>query len=340
MLLLRGTAFSIVLETNVEGTFSGELKGLTLRQAMDAVVRPQGLDYTVDDNVIAVHRRKPAMRLFDVSYLNVRREWQRTIRSGSADLSSSIGGSYFDEIEAGVAALLSSEGRAHVDRRNGVVQVTDFQERLDRVATYLETVHARALRQVRLSARIVEVTLHDPSAQAVDWKAVADHSRQPWSAINPTAGVRVEDFSAILKALAAQGSVRTLASPHVLAMNNEPAVMRVGTREVDFTPAKVSDATPLGFTMTITPHIDAGGMIHLSVSPSYAEKTVEARADAGERIPVVSFADADTVLRMHDGESILLAGLLQRKDTVRSELVILLSATIVTAGPRGQTGTR
>ena len=146
-----------------------------------------------------------------------------------------------------------------MDRRSGLVQVNDFQDRLDRVATYLETVHVRALRQVRLTARVVEVTLADPSVQAVDWRAVAQRSGEPWDGTNVTAGIQVRDFAAVLNALAAQGTVRTLASPHVLAMNDEPAVMRIGT-END------------GFTLTITPHIDAGGMVQLSVAPAYSEK--------------------------------------------------------------------
>ena len=312
LLLVKGTAFSLVLGEQVEGTFSGELKDLSPRQAIEAVLRPKGLDYTVEGNLISVHRRKTTSRLFDVSYLNVRRETRREIR-GSAGFSSSINSSYFDEIERAVASMLSADGRAHVDRRNGVVHVSDFQERIDRISNYLETVQSRAVRQVRLSARLVEVTLSDPDAHAVDWKAVAARSGEPWGATFGGAGVRVQDFSAVLKALASQGAVRTLASPQVVAMNNEPAVMHAGT------------ATD-GFTMTVTPHIDPGGMVILSVSPTYSEKT--------------DIAEADTVVRIRDGESILVAGLLQRKDAVSTELVILLNATIVTPGPVALTGIR
>ena len=301
LLLTRGTAFSIVLDDTVDGaTFSGELKDLSLRQALDAVLRPRGLEYSVDGNLVTVHRPRPEMRLFDVSYLGVRR-----------DVPKSVGVSYYDEIESGVASLLSATGRAHVDRRSGVVQVTDFRECLQRVATYLETVHVRALRQVRLQARILEITLSDPNAQSVDWNSIAMRSGQPWTLTEQSVGLRVNDYAALMAALSAQGTVRTLAAPQLLAMNSEPAIMRVGSEDVSLA------------TMTITPYIDAGGMVHLSVTPSYTEKIGAA----------VNIAEVDTVLRLRDGESVLLAGLLQRKDTVRTELVILLNATIVTPGP-------
>lgn len=374
LLLVRGTAFSLVVDEAVDGSFSGELKDLTLRQALDAVLTPQGLAYTADGNLLTVHRPKPSTRFFDVSYLNIRREWRRGISGGSSlpgqpasvDFSASTGGSYFDEVDRGVAALLSSRGRAHVDRRSGLVQVTDFEERLDRVATYLETMHTRAVRQVRLSARVLEVALGDEGAQAIDWKAVAERSGQPWDASGRGAGVLVNDFSAVVSALGEQGRVRTLASPQVLAMNNEPAIMRVGTRDVYFTTATAAaddrrsmpSAMMHGLTMTITPHIDAGGMVQLSVSPTYTQKTGDSRSRQGDSVPVVSVAEADTLVRIRDGESILLTGLLQertttapshglagvfgaqRKETVRTELVILLHASIVTPGAPPTTGAR
>ena len=379
LLLVRGTAFSLVIDEQVTGTFAGELKDLTLRQALGAVLFPQSLDYTVDGNVIRVHPPRPAMRLFDVTYLNVRRDWQRGIRSGSslpgqpasADAATSVGGNFFDEIERGVVALLSPSGRAHVDRKNGIVQVTDFESRLDRVAVYLESVHMRATRQVRIDARVFEVTLKDAAAPSVDWDAVAQASGQKWAAARgATAGVRVDDFSAVLSALAEQGTVRMLATPHVLAMNNEPAIMRVGTQDVYFTTEEqatagggtarraVPAAMMQGFTMTVTPVIASDGVVQLSLAPTYTEKTGEARSRHGDRVPVVSVAEADTLVRIRDGESVLLSGFLreqtrttqgeglagffgaQSKAQVKTELVILLNATIVTPGAPGQAGTK
>jgi type II secretory pathway component GspD/PulD (secretin) len=95
-----------------------------------------------------------------------------------------------------------------------------------------------------------------------------------------------------------------------------------------------------GFTMTITPQVDAGGMVHLNVAPTYTEKSGEFRSSKSTAVPVVSVAEVDTVLRIRDGESILLSGMLQRKDSVRSEIVILLNATIVTPGPAARTGAK
>lgn len=366
LLLVTGTPFSIVTGEHVDGSFSGELKDLSLRQAIEAVLFPRALAYSVEGTVIRVYQQRPVMRLFDVSYLNVRRGWQRTVRSSSspdkqaaADVHTSVAGSFFDDIEKGVHALLSSAGQAHVDRHNGVVQVTDLPERLDRIGLYLETVHVRAVRQVRLEARVLEVTLTDAAAHAIDWTAVAQQSGEPWALRAGAAGVRVADFTNVLKAIGEQGTVRMLAAPQIVAMNNEPTLMRLGTQDVFFTTAasegrggaeRLTTPVPMleGLTMTITPQIAADGIVHLGVSPTLAEKTGDARSRQGERVPVMNISETDTLVRLRDGEAVVFSGFLQErtrtkqgegiggffgtqtKETVKSELVILLKATIVT----------
>ena len=70
-----------MLEEGVDGSFSGALTNLTMRQALEAVLFPRGLDYDVQGSLVRVFPRKAATRLFDVNYLNLRRTWQRTVRS-------------------------------------------------------------------------------------------------------------------------------------------------------------------------------------------------------------------------------------------------------------------
>lgn len=376
--LVAGTPFSLVVGDDVDGAFAGELKELSIRQGLEAMLFPRALDYTIDRTVIRVHRQRPLMRLFDVSYLNVQRGWERRIRSDSppgggtaAGASTTVAGSFFQDLESGVQAILSANGRVHVDERNGVVQVTDIPERLDRVAVYLETVHQRAVRQVRLEARVFEVTLTDPQALALDWKAVADRSGEAWQPLaGAPVGVRVADFANVMTALSEQGTVRMLASQQIVAMNNEPAVMRAGTQGVYFTttaaamPGGGSERTTApvsvheGLTLTLVPQIAADGVVQVSLSPTLTAQTGEARSRQGERVPVLAIAEADTLVRMRDGETVMMSGFTQEKtitrqvegmagffgsqvkEKSRTELVILLKATIVAPGAPVMAGTR
>lgn len=369
LLLVRGTAFSLVVDERVDGTFSGELKDLSMRQALEAVLFPRDLDYDVRGNLIRVFPRKPATRLFDVNYLNVRRS-ARTAIGGTAhvdgaqgtDLTTTTDADVFDELSRGVEGMLSPNGRAHVDRAAGLVQVTDFSDRLDQIAVYIEAVQLRATRQVRLDARVFEVTLNT-AGQSLDW---TDLAARPDAGIRPSApgnaGLRVTDFDALMKAIATQGTVRMIATPRLLAMNNEPAVLRVGTEAVHFVPLAgdaVTAATTLqGLTLIVTAQIAADGIVQLHVAPTYAEQSAVAKGPRRATAPVLDVTEADTLVRVHDGETMVVAGFLkdrtrttqgtglagffgaQSRETVKSELVILLTPTVVAPGTAPASGSK
>jgi type II secretory pathway component HofQ len=367
LLLVNGTPFSIVTDDSVDGTFIGDLKDLTLRQSLEAVLFPHGLDYDLQGSLIRVFAHKPATRLFDVNFVNERRSWQRGIRSattvggtGTPEMEVVASGvsDGFEELADGVRTLLSDTGRLHIDRSAGLAQVTDFSERLDHVAVYVEAVQLRATRQVRIDARVFEVTLTDPAATSIDWKAAGVLT----GAGRRTSGVTIVDPAGFMTAMAAQGVVTMIAAPQIVAMNNEPAVMRVGTEAVYFeslshldgngrTERSSSPASVLeGLTLTVTPQIAGDGAVQLSVAPTYSERIGQAKSAAGDLYPLLHVSQADTVVRVRDGDTVIIAGFLrdgsaskpgtglasyfgaQTHAVVKSELVVLLTPVVVTAG--------
>lgn len=310
-LLVAGTPFSIAVDRDVDGAFRGELKQLTLRDALAALLDPLGLDFEVRGTVLRVLRDRTEMRQFDVNLLAVQRGLTRTASGGSA-FTTAQADDVFAAIADGVQALLSPDGRVHVDRRAGLVAVTDHSERLDRVAIYLEALQLRSRRQVRLEARILEVTLRE--AAAIDWRAVRARLGLPGDA--PQAGLAADPV-ALQAAIGDQGDIRVLSAPEVTAMNNEPALVRTGMPGVS------------SLTLMVVPQIAADGLVQLSVSQAWEEQDgSKAAAHAVE---------ADTVTRVRDGNTVLIAGLLRTaqvagvsKKTVQAELVVLLRATVVT----------
>ena len=373
VLLVNGTPLSLVNDEAVDGTFIGDLKDLTMRQALEAVLFPRGLDYDVQGTLIRVFPRRASTRLFTVNYVNVKRAWQRGVRStvsadGSrvpaAELSSSSATDLFEELGRGVQALLSASGRMHLDRGAGLVQVTDFSDRLDQVGVYVEAVQLRATRQVRIEAHVFDVAFADGGATSIDWKAVAARaSAAPRPSVgHGAAGLTVADIDVLKKAIAEQGTVTMIAAPQVVAMNNEPAVMRVGTELVYFEAARQGPQEGSrqqgngpagvleGLTLTVIAQISADGIVQLSVAPSYTSRTGPSKSRGAGTFPVLRVSEADTLVRVRDGETVVLSGFLaehekakqttgfaamfnaESRTTVKSELVILLTPSIVTPG--------
>jgi type II secretory pathway component GspD/PulD (secretin) len=298
---------------------------LTLREALNTVLAPPGFEFHVAGTVIRVTTHRTDTRQFEVNLLAVERGLTRTAGAAEAAVSTTLSpGNPFAGVAEGVQALLSSEGTVHVDGRAGLVQVTDYPERLDRVGVYLEALQARSTRQVRLQARVVEVTLRD--ASAIDWGAVRARLGLPRE--TSAAGLAV-DPAALQSALAEQGDVRVLSAPEVTTLNNEPAFLRTGTPGLS------------ALTMTVVPQIGSDGIVQLSVAQAWEEQ------QAGEKLPHT--ATADTVTRVTDGSTVLIAGLLRAGQVdapspgvsallggaakrVQTELVLLLRAVIVTPG--------
>ncbi|MBY0574595.1 MAG: secretin N-terminal domain-containing protein, partial [Undibacterium sp.] len=108
------------------------------------------------------------------------------------------------------------------------------------------------------------------------------------------------NFSALLSFLESQGSVHVLSSPRIATLNNQKAVLKVGTDEFFVTSLKTTpgvqsttgttaptvtvDVHPFfsGVALDVTPQIDDGGNITLHVHPTVSKvNTVEKTINAG-----------------------------------------------------------
>ena len=422
MRLVRDTDLSVVPDPDVEGTFVGELKNVTLRQALDLVLRPRDFDYSVQGSFIRVFKRRMETRIFAVDYVPTRRVARRELTAnatgpggdlalvppeGSAasraaagppvdgswtQIAASEDGDFFQELAVGVQMLLSEQGKFNLDRKAALLQVTDLPDRLKKVGFYLDAVQTRVQRQVQIQALVIEVGLRDEFASGIDWPALLRDmgaSAGAEAAPTPTGGLaldlRVSNVDDLLRALSNQGTVTVVSNSRVVAMNSEPVVMRVGTRDIFFVTTSQMDAagrvvqttlTPQavteGLVLTVTPQISAGGIINMSINPSVTARTGEAISRLGDTVPVVSVRETDTMVRVRQGDTVMIAGLMLGRQERRSrpgslptaepppgtrfrplrpaarapetgrqpsktDLIILLTPTVVTPRARGAT---
>ena len=77
------------------------------------------------------------------------------------------------------------------------------------------------------------------------------------------------------------------------------------------------------------------GVVHLTVNPSVSQRTGIATSRSGETVPIVTVREADTVARVRQGETVVIAGLLQAREPAgsvkrkKTDLVILLTPTLM-----------
>ena len=289
------------------------------------------------------------------------------------------------EIEEGLKAISSEEGRLVVNKVSGSILAIDFPQELANMALFLESIEGSAQRQVMIEARIIEVTLSDEYQMGLNWAAVRIGDFPILSqAISPASkifqiGISDHDFSALLDAMSKQGKIDILSSPKVSALNSQPAIIKVAREDVYWEREIVSEATgqaygssrprwiTVGILLKVTPQIDSDGSIIMDIHPSIREKVGEAVSPEGDIAPILAVRETNTVVKVRDGNTIIIAGLLQKRDirnvtsvpflgeipllgavfrkTVdqkkKTELIIMLTPTIVVGnGPQDQSTRR
>ena len=85
---------------------------------------------------------------------------ENAVGGSSAQIVSSDAGDVFADLAAGIQTLISPDGKSNVDRKAALMQVTDYPDRLDKIALYLDAVQNRATRQVSIQAKVIEVELN------------------------------------------------------------------------------------------------------------------------------------------------------------------------------------
>ena len=147
-----------------------------------------------------------------------------------------------------------------------------------------------------------------------------------------------EGFQAVLGFLETRGDVQILSSPRIATLNNQKAVLKVGTDEFFVTGvtggsttagSTTSNSTTTlpnitltpffsGISLDVTPQIDEGNTITLHVHPAVttvAEKTkqVDLGSIGNYRFPMASsnVNESDTLVRIQDGKIVAIGGLMQ-----------------------------
>jgi MSHA biogenesis protein MshL len=152
-------------------------------------------------------------------------------------------------------------------------------------------------------------------------------------------------FQALLSFVESHGDTQILSSPRIATLNNQKAVLKVGTDDYFITGISGSNSgtttgtngnttnqiptltlTPFfsGIALDVTPQIDAADMITLHIHPSVSAVTEKVKqVDLGEvgnfRLPLASASvnESDTVVRIPDGHIVAIGGLMQMESSRR-----------------------
>ncbi len=354
------------------------IKDFSLKELLNLLLSDRNLFYTLDANqkVLKISYLKTKTYLIDyVSFTKRTSSTNKTIKTGSS--SGDSGGKdtttmnfksdfeFWTKIEAQINSILNrgkdsgeKKTKALINQDAGMLTVTGNKKQLDSVGRYLKEMMKRLHKEILIEAKLIEVKYDNSKTNGIDWSKFqlsingsSDAKRERTGGIL-TRGFREPNYligynfsmDGLIKFLKTQGNVKIVSNPKIMTLNNQPAVINVGT-EVNYryddgsttsvsngttttTPNYTTDSTFVGVTLDITPQVTSDNFIMLKINPIVSEISKEHINSDGVPFlaPDIKIKQLSSVVKVKDGNKILIGGLINKNESYTNTSVPLLSS--------------
>ncbi len=151
------------------------------------------------------------------------------------------------------------------------------------------------------------------------------------------------DYHYLIQILETMGRTEVLSSPRIVVINNEEASILVGTNQpYATTGTTISDNfsqttqqvtyVDLGIKLFVTPTINKNGYVTMKIKPEVSSQTgsVDIVSEEGTTIrttsiPIIQTSEAETTVMVKDGNTIVLAGLIEKREEVQENRIPILA---------------
>ena len=341
---------NLVISGKVQGRLSLRLKNVTLREALDGILKPLGAHFVVQQNVILV---KPLSQHTD------------------ADLQSRIFRLHYVDgnlLLSTLKPLLSDRGKIEIllsepaadanEKRASIILVTDYWERLQTIEKVVQDLD-QPIPQVQIEARLIETSLGTDKTLGIKWpvqvqvKATGAENSLPYQQAEQTASqaqvelsgwykipekvgqlhlgvLTFQQLQATLSALAQDNHARLVSSPTVTTLNNHKAVIKIGTSvPVPQLSRGISgdvityEEKEVNMYLEVVPRIGKNGELTLKVHP-ILEEIIGYAGSSDFPQPIISRREVETSVEVKDSMTVVLGGLIKENTVETVDKVWLL----------------
>lgn len=305
---------TIITDDTVRGSVSADLKDVPLDKALKLLLVSGGYAFTkIDDDYL--------VGLPDPSNPNFSRFCKREVVSlkyvTPREMMSMLAPSYGKYLSAVDVGTNSSSGRAGASMTAGTqvsyrITITAPQETIDEIKAEMAQLD-RPLPQVMLEASVIEISQEALQTLGVDW--ATRWLRQDLSSGGPNLvySAIANNESAALTALVQEGRATLRANPRVTTSDGFTAELEVGKENYfEITSGRLNyeystlEKITSGILLQITPHVlQTENEVQVQVVPQVRDVTGKGDND----LPEITFRRASTMVRVRDGQSVVIGGL-------------------------------
>ena len=333
------TGYNIVLDPAVSGTLTIVLENVPEDQALDIILKNNGLDKVFENNVIRIaSTQKLAAEAAARKSLIEAQELEREPITFTRKLSYAKS----KDVVPIIKKMMSKRGDVIMDDRTNTLIITDLPDRQDPISRLIDNLDEQTP-QVTIEARIVETDREFERDLGITWgaHAVADnaHGTQlPWSfphtgsvdwdvnvpspatagRLGVSFGNVLDTFrlNATLDAFELNGDVKVLSSPRIATQNNQKATIEQGTQipVVSTTATQINvEFISASLKLEVTPQITREGTVIMDLkvdnsSPDFVNRVGD--------VPPILTERAQTQVLVRDGGTAVIGGIFKLNDSV------------------------
>ena len=351
MLIGELTGLNIVISPAVKDTITANLENVSVKAALDAILKPNGYNYFVQENIIIVKGAENTMVgeletvVVKLKYINA-----NDIQSPLSTVMSSRG-----KLQTFTRLVTSSSSGA-----SNIVVISDVQENISHIMNMIEQLD-QPIPNVNIAVKFIESTVDTTRGSGIDWSSQrplylgggsgtdTSSSLIPINFSNMTiATLNPLQFGMAWRIMQARGQSKVLSSPHITTLDNHKATTSIQTTVyiegnvntqnsnqqyrqgndptsnsfLNFNANTVTEKS-IGIELSVTPRINDGSKITLLVDAS-----VEALLSAAEiktDKPRSTQRTVHTQVTVNDGDTVVIGGLITENAIENKKFVPILS---------------
>jgi len=351
MIISELTGLNIVISPNVTDTITADLKDVSVRSALDAILKPNGYSYFVQENVIIVKTTEIQMiGELETAVIKLKYISSNDLTGPLSSIMTSRG------TLVPFIPVISNQGTTGPPN---VIIVSDVQENIQRIQKLIHELD-KPIPNINIAIRFIESQMDTSKGFGVDWSqkpiqlgesSSTDSSFTfPININNVNIGtLNPLQLSNALRIMQARGKSKLLSSPQVTTMDNHEAETEVvttvyieglsnqnqkystlGTSQqpnnlsANFLNINTVQEKDIGIKLKVTPRVNEGNKITLVVNT-----TVEALLSAAEVStdkPRSTKRTVKTQVTVNNGDTVIIGGLIAENTIENLKFVPILNS--------------
>ncbi|MFH0924953.1 MAG: secretin N-terminal domain-containing protein [bacterium] len=241
--------------------------------------------------------------------------------------------------------LTKGVGKLQIDERTNRIIVTDFSGRINKISRIITSLDI-PLKEILMDVKVCQIALTNEHQRGVEWETILSEKAEGGLDLKGTFPAKpsfqtLEDISTanlklqfgnipedklagVLRLLEAYGEANIITSSKIMSKDNQEAQIKVidKTPYISQTQSQSGGSTvtsesvefiDIGVTLNVTPQLNENNFITIKIKPEISSVREILTTALGSTIPLVELAEVETMVKVKDGSTVMIGGLIREE---------------------------